>query len=135
MQEGELIMEWWHIYLFTRLDVVGGILLGAVLAASMLVLIVVILTVDFYVDGDKDEPFLKVIKKSWTKILAAYLFVVFLFAAIPTQKEAAAIYMLPKLINSGFAKEMQQLPEEFASALRVKLEAWVDEMVDDRKED
>ena len=127
-------MEWWHIYLFTRLDVVGGILLGAVLVASMFVLIAVILSVSFYVDRWEETNVSIWVKKSWTRGLAAYLFVVFLFAAVPTQKEAAAIYLLPKLINSGFAKEMQQLPEEFASALRVKLEAWVDEMVDDRKE-
>ena len=128
-------MEWWHIYLFTRLDTVKNITEVVCVLSSLVVLGIFVAFISFVCAEDTDTAFPIWVKKSWTKILAAYFFVVFLFAAVPTQKEAAAIYLLPKLVNSGFAKEMQQLPEEFASALRVKLEAWVDEMVDDRKED
>ncbi len=126
-------MEWWHIYLFTRIDTVKSIMEAVCFIASLAAIGVAFIA---FVCADGTDPDLSIwVKKSWTKILAAYLLVIFLFAAVPTQKEAAAIYLLPKLVNSGFAKEMQQLPEEFASALRVKLEAWVDEMVDDKKED
>jgi len=128
-------MEWWHIYLFTRIDTVKSITEGVFVLSSLVTLGIFVAFISFVCAEDTDTNFPIWVKKSGTKILTTYLFVVFLFAAIPTQKEAAAIYLLPKLVNSGFAKEMQQLPEEFASALSVKLEAWVEEMVDDKKED
>jgi len=48
--------------------------------------------------------------------------------AIPTQKEAAAIYLLPKLAKSDFAKEAQQIPTDAAKLMRLKLESWIVDM-------
>lgn len=51
-----------------------------------------------------------------------------LFAAVPNQKEAAAIYLLPKLAHSDFAKKAQQIPTDAAKVMRLKLESWIADM-------
>jgi len=120
-------MEWWHIYLFTRLDSVNGMvsdvisILGPVLLVALSVLLL-------YYNEIKSlnalPSFMKILK------IAIAVFCFFLLGSIliPTQKEAAAIYLLPKLAKSDFAKEAQQIPAEAAKLMRMKLEAWVSDM-------
>jgi hypothetical protein len=116
-------MEWWHIYLFTRLDSLNGVFfvvstaLGIILAAVTVFLPIILK--DLSDEGENTF-------KKWLKIAVA-AFVVSLLGviAVPTQKEAAAIYLLPKLAKSDFAKEAQQIPTEAAKLMRLKLESWV----------
>lgn len=131
-------MEWWHVYLFTRLDVVHtmaitlmviGLILGVISGACWL-----------YTDANtKDIQGGETWRKGWEPwrkgyqvafIATSTMFLISLagLIAIPTQKEAAAIYLLPKLAHSDFAKEAQQIPTDAAKLMRLKLEQWIADM-------
>jgi len=120
-------MEWWHIYLFTRLDSVNSVvsdglkILGPVLAVALLVLLLCYSEIKSL---NALPRFMKILKIA----IAAFCFLLLGSIAVPTQKEAAAIYLLPKLAKSDFAKEAQQIPTEVAKLMRLKLESWVADM-------
>jgi hypothetical protein len=123
-------MEWWHVYLFTRLD---GLRNAAdpIAFISLFFLIMSGLAIAiFHEDIDTELPCLK---KAVIGLAVVCSFSSFIMLAVPTQKEAAAIYLLPKLANSDFAKEAGQIPTDAAKLMRMKLEAWIAEM-DPKKE-
>ena len=119
-------MEWYHVYLFTRLDSIQSFCTcGAIMLGTILILECVFLLIIF---DDLDEETRSQFKKG-NKLAAIALAVTLLgFLLIPTQKEAAAIYLLPKLAHSDFTKEAQQLPTDAAKLVRLKLEQWIADM-------
>ena len=68
------------------------------------------------------------VKKAYFASLGAALFFLTGALAIPTQKEAAAIYLLPKLAKSEFASEASKIPTDAAKLLRLKLEQYIAEI-------
>jgi len=119
-------MEWWHIYLFTRLDSLNGMFFTVSVILGIVLLAVVMCLPPILEDlGDEKQNAFK----KWLKIaVAVFVFSIVGLVAVPTQKEAAAIYLLPKLAKSDFAKEAQQIPTEAAKLMRLKLESWVADM-------
>lgn len=107
-------MEWWHVYLFTRLDGLN-LAVGLLCAASVIALVVYFLVSFTYEGGgsttySEDLEMRARMRSNIPKYAVIPVMLGFLYVAIPTQKEAAAIYLLPKLAHSDFAKEAQQLP-------------------------
>lgn len=120
-------MEWWHVYLFTRLDVVKEVLISVTIFSFFF-------AVGFGMFsfgsegcrfGDKEQRQLRI--GFWVSVM---FFVGGLLGnlAIPTQKEAAAIYLLPKLVKSEFAAEASKIPTDAAKLLRLKLEEYIAEL-------
>lgn len=128
-------MEWWHVYLFTRLaglnTLVTIFLIVSIVATLFFTAMYFMANPDeWYAKESKDaalrcknmsRPFVKVMP--WVVLVLAVVTV-----AIPSQKEAAAIYLLPKLAHSDFAKEAQQIPTDAAKLMRLKLESWIADM-------
>ncbi len=135
-------LTWWHVYLFTRLDVLNSIsILGLVLTNISLAAAVVIAAYnndmrDIYrVDSYSYKSHTNILKwcVSYLKIggIAAVLFLI-TFTLVPTQKEAAAIYLLPKLVNSSAMKEAEKLPETLVKLLDAKMKAWISDSVEEQ---
>lgn len=124
-------MEWWHVYLFTRLDGMNG-LCGVLASVIGITAIAVLCVAPVAMDLVKDRHM--AIIKLWGKVVAA-IFTMSLvgYLAIPTQKEAAAIYLLPKLAKSDFAKQAGQIPTDAAKLMRLKLESWIADMESPKK--
>ena len=68
-------------------------------------------------------------KKAANRFFACLLISCLGTLAIPSQKEAAAIYLLPKLANSDFMGEVQQIPADLAKLLRLYLQDWLNDVV------
>lgn len=124
-------MEWWHVYLFTRLDSV--VLFVCVSAVVLWAGFIGWVAMAFLFSGrettwQEDKVIQKKMAKErcWLVIFPAVFTILAL--AIPTQKEAAVIYLLPKLAHSDFAKEAQQIPTDAAKLMRMKLESWISDM-------
>lgn len=117
-------MEWYHVYLFTRLGAIN-FAIGVVFIISAIISIGSLVGVLFKSDDDK------VVKCLW-RFFKKSLFIsvpsMLLFISIPSQKDAAAIYLLPKLANSEFAKEAQKLPTDAVKLMQKKLELWISDM-------
>lgn len=119
-------MEWYHVYLFTRLDGLISFFEGVSLITLLFAVCACIAWVPVAMEElDNYKPIL-------TKITIVSVSLCFMGGimklAIPTQKEAAAIYLLPKLANSNFAQEAQQIPTDAAKLMRLKLESWIADM-------
>jgi heme/copper-type cytochrome/quinol oxidase subunit 2 len=123
-------MEWWHVYLFTRLDGIIFTMVALTIVAIVVAVIGGTMMAEnrrYNTDGQTDPDYIK--GRELVKLSAPFIvFFWIAWIAIPTQKEAAAIYLLPKLANSGFAKEAAQLPTDAAKLMRLKLEAWISDM-------
>jgi hypothetical protein len=124
-------MEWWHVYLFTRLDGLKDLFC----VMSILFGIFGIIAICFYpiIDDIVDRNQIPAVKKGVKMAVAIFAITFFAGISIPTQKEAAAIYLLPKLAKSDFAKEAQQIPTDAAKLMRLKLESWIADMSETAK--
>ena len=115
-------MEWYHIYLFTRIDYVINSLEVILFAAILLGVVIACFAPIFYAEKTFLPTFYKVIK---------LLIIIFICAAgsrvvIPTQTEVAAIYLVPKIVNN---ESVQKIPENVAKLLEVKLNQWIEESI------
>ena len=91
-------MTHFEMYLFTRLDNLCTVLC---VTASLLTVVLIPLIIFYGVfkmdcDDGAAEKCSRGVKKT---LLPAVVFVL-LAVAVPTQKEAAAIYLVPKLVNN-----------------------------------
>jgi hypothetical protein len=118
-------MEWWHVYLFTRLDGLNT-LIGLLVAISVLSWIII--GIVWFINTGIDNDVAARAKKLFINSAAVPVVLAVLMVFVPSQKEAAAIYLLPKLAHSDFAKEAQQLPTDAAKLMRLKLESWIADM-------
>jgi len=85
---------------------------------------------DSYVDGEiKNIYSPKIIV--WIKKIAVLLILCTIFSVtIPTTKEAAVIYLLPKVIKN---EQCQQIPSNFVKFLNLKMEKWLNEQIGEEK--
>ena len=128
------------IYWITRLDAIQVALTVVVSVATVLIAVKFIVSLIKYVNAydnpqlehDKCEAAMKheqktmlnipVVGKYMVIILAIWLCVSF----VPTSKEAAAIYLIPKIANN---EQVQKVPEQALRLLNVKLEQWIDDQI------
>lgn len=110
----------WDIYWLTKLDSLqGAFVLFSVFFGLMLAAFVCFME---DIEGYKK-----------TKIAFIIMFVFFLMGSvfIPTSKEMAAIYLIPKISNNtGF----QKVPENLVKLLNSKMEAWMEETLKEKKD-
>jgi len=120
-------MEWWQIYLWTRLDSISNLFItisvlgGAFLAGCIAIYAIGVLD---------DEEYLR---NGAKRAFAKFWFWVFLFTfitlLIPDSKDFAMIYVLPKVANSTIVqKDMPDIYNLAVSAFKKKLESTVKEV-------
>lgn len=116
----------WDIYWITRLDAVCGFI---VVVCIIIVLLLLFSPVLYIVCDDNDVD----IKYFWRGVkisIASFLSLLFIGIFIPSTKEFAAIYLIPKISNN---KQVQKIPDNAAQLLNAKLEAWIDSTLKDKK--
>jgi heme/copper-type cytochrome/quinol oxidase subunit 2 len=119
-------MEWYHVYLFTRLDGFSTFFTVVMVVMTIVIAMVAVFYIPLMSNfGDYHCP---TIKKTTKTALIVWLIAIFMSLAIPTQKEMAAIYLLPRLAKSDFTKEASQIPTDAAKLMRLKLESWIADM-------
>ena len=113
-------MTGFDIYLITRLDEVRGFLFFLIIVS---LLSGAVLSLAAAHDDDWWPKLKKWIKLSAMATLVSMLLLVF----IPTTKEYAAIYLIPKIVNN---EQVQKVPENALNLLNTKLQEWVNDTVD-----
>lgn len=116
----------WDIYWVTRLDAVCGFIEVVLILVGILFLVSPLIFMAFD-DGSLD------IKYFWRGLKICVVTVLFfLFAGIfiPSTKEVAAIYLIPKIANN---EQVQKIPDNAAKLLNAKLEEWIDGTLKDKK--
>jgi hypothetical protein len=134
------MIEWWYIYLFTRLDAIKSFLY----IPSIFLLI---FGAFFIICGGviwhlaKESPMLessqekliwapKLVEKYGPIFLCVSFFLGAINTAIPSTKEVAAIIILPKIANN---ETVQEVPNNVATLLNEKFKAWIDETLQEPK--
>ena len=116
----------WDIYWITRLD--------AIYAMLVIVLIVVVLAMIFLpmIADIAFDAGTRTIAK--LEIIGFVIFVVALsmLTFIPSTREAAAIYLIPKIANN---EQMQKIPDNAAKLLNAKMEQWIDYTLAEKKKE
>jgi hypothetical protein len=110
-------MSYWFIYWFTRLDVLY------ILGVVTLILSISSIVSLFFLAGADEIDF----NKAYTYIkrysLLSLILGIFIVIFVPTTKEAAAIYLIPKIANN---EEVSKIPDNALKLLNKRLEEWID---------
>ena len=107
-------MEWYHIYLWTRLDSICVVLsLGAIFLGIALIVCGLLWSfnkIDDY--GDDDS---KKLGRGFKRCLVWFLIFLFPALLVPSSKEFAMMYVLPKIADSKVIQK--DLPELYDMAI------------------
>ncbi len=121
----------WEVYLFTRLDAIHVIAGAAIVMAAIGLLLFGIhyLFEDMW-ERDDDNKEKKKTVKTIKRLVAVAISGLLVCVIIPSTKEAAVIYLLPKIANN---EQVQKVPENFVKLLNTKMEAWIADFEKDKK--
>lgn len=122
-------MTGWTIYWITRLDGLqnlsnGMVIIGSGVALFLLAGLVSIMGGGCGHDDSEKVDFSKWFKRLLMPSLLCIITGIIGSVFLPTTKEAAAIYLLPKIVNN---QQVQELPDNALKFLNAKLEEWIDE--------
>jgi len=116
----------WQIYWITRLDSLNVALAIIWIALAIASVAMIIGAFVYSLDDELEQYPVGVMKKITITTVAVLLLSIF----IPSTKEVAAIYLIPKIANN---EQVQKLPENFVKLLNVKMEQWMNNQIDKKK--
>lgn len=115
-------MSGWTVYLITRLDSIN-FMLTFIFAMSFIVS--VISAVMFLISvSNEDEVGIKAAKSVIKTSIIVCVISMFMCSFIPDMKEAAAIYVIPKITQN---EKIQELPYDLHKLFEAKLEEWIND--------
>src|ERR1035437_1056579 len=134
-------MNWFQIYMFTRLESITTMVNPIAIIATIVAVcsyigwkisktnydVMVQQNKEYYADGWKF--WIDMWRLFFRISLPASIVSIILFLAVPTQKEMAAIYLVPRVTQSDAAKELEKLPVDVSKLLRLKVEQYINEVV------
>jgi hypothetical protein len=131
-------MTWQDVYWLTRLDAIKGIFtaIGILsIIASMVFLVVGACIRDSWSIDDERIAYEKKTSMKWIMRaipsgIAAFIFIS-MSVLCPTTKEAAVIYILPKVVNN---EQVQNIPAKGLKILEAKFDEWLDGMTKEKTE-
>ena len=121
-------MNMWMMYLVLKLDdLVWGAQIFCTVCFTITVICLIVFIISSIVGADSDcQEGVTHIKKAFIPMLKIFIpaaVVSFLlFVAIPTTKQAAAIYFVPKVLNN---KQIQKMPNKLVTLAN----DWMDEQI------
>jgi hypothetical protein len=125
-------MEYFLMYLFVKLDSFNGLLIGFAIAflfygfTSGGAVGGIVISAEYNPKEPPMEKWKRIIKtlKSVPILITGFIFII-LANLLPTTKEAAVIYVVPKIVNVVTAnKEIQKLPNNILQLAN----AWIEEL-------
>jgi hypothetical protein len=120
-------MTWQDVYWLTRFDAINTAMTVMCVAFGITAIVLLIIGLINRYDGYSAEDIklgARVLKIA-TGFGVATLATMLLFVFIPTTKEAAVIYILPKVVNN---EQVQKIPAEGLKILEAKFDEWLDGM-------
>lgn len=120
-------MSHWFIYLITRLDTLSSM---AEFFSIFGIIFFMILSIVYFIlkvgeDFDTKNEVFKIFNKTLKILIIVLTISLPLFILTPTTKEAAVIYLLPKIVNN---EKIQKVPNNFLDLLNSKTEEWLEDI-------
>jgi len=107
-------MDWFTIYLWTRLDTIQFIFGIGLVVSGLLVVVATMCWIMAAVEGMENDT--KKMKPFVNKSLLWFISLTIPFALMPSSKDFAMMYAIPKIIESKAIK--QDLPEIYDMAIK-----------------
>lgn len=123
-------MDYFLMYLLVKLDAIHNTMriLDAIAISIVFILFIVSLAA---ICSNYNEEYIKTLKKSLNRAIIFTSITWFLSIAIPTTKEVAVIYVIPKIVNN---EQVQELGKNSLDALVNLSKEWIEELKPDKKE-
>jgi len=116
----------WDIYWITRLDAIKGLIVGFL---TITILIMIVLAVIVYICWDEFNE-VRPLKRTIKIITPLIIFFGLSLAFIPSTKEYAAIWLIPKVANN---EQVQKVPDQVLRLLNLKVEQWINDMTSSKE--
>jgi MFS superfamily sulfate permease-like transporter len=114
------------VWLFTRLDTIKHV--SCFLSGFMFV--TAIFWGCAYIFEERMVGWCKKHKLFIRGYIVVFLVTTVLAVLMPSTKEAAAIYLIPKIVNN---EDVQELPGKLGQLVHGKLDEWLDDLTKDKK--
>ena len=125
-------MSMWTVYWLTRLDGIvsacEGIQVVAFIAfviAGAFYTFAIMTGEDNGYEQDKIASITSFLKQAMFSLFVSFVIASAVRMFTPTQKEMAAIYLLPKIVNN---EQVRELPSNVLTLMNKKLEEWIDDL-------
>lgn len=125
----------WTVYLILKLDSIRGVFLTGTVASGVLFAVLLVILTSYDISADPDDYDSKVsasLRKALVKAASAALLFLTLTVLIPTTRQFALIYIIPKVVNSDFVQkdipaESRELYELGKDILKQTIKEWRNE--------
>lgn len=117
------------IYWFTRLDGVVGFCTAITATAGIITLFCFVVWICTFDDVHNGEAIRKVCKRIFKVFIPIFILFWLCCLLIPTSKEMAGIYLLPKIANN---ENVKAIPNKSMEIVNLKLDEWIKDMRDNK---
>ena len=130
-------MNYAFMYWFTRLDHIRNLAEGVIVISIVVIIVAVMssaLACDYDLDNEAERPTAIFLHKVASKLkfgIATFCIALGILASVPTQKEAAAIYLIPKIANN---EQVSLAVKDSASIVQLKLKEYLNNLIKEVKQ-
>jgi len=119
-------MSAWTVYLFTRLDALHGTFVAIITISAVVLIMATIFRCLGMPEHNPTSKEAKTLTQRCNKAIIistiSFFFGGMLLMIIPTSKDFAAIYLIPKIVNN---EKVEGLPDKALDLMNKKLDEWL----------
>jgi len=116
-------MSAWQMYWFVKLDDLRGLFIGINALCGVLLLVACGLLLAGYCEDECGEPWYKRAEKAAFVAVVCVLIVSPIVALLPSTKQMAAIYLVPKIVNND---DIRELAGDGMELMKSKMAEWIE---------
>lgn len=132
----------WAVYLILKLDAIRGVFVAGTITSGVIAAILVVMLVSYRLTEDypedRDRRIVTYLFRNILKAASVFLLCLITTVLIPTTRQFALIYIIPKVVNSDFVQkdipaESRELYELGKDMLKQTIKEWRNESRDSEK--
>ena len=104
----------WQVYMILKLDAIRGMFLTGTIISGVIAVLLTVMLVSYRITedppDDRDRRIVTYLFRNILKAASVFLLFFMLTVLIPTTRQFALIYIIPKVVNSDFIQK--DIPEE-----------------------
>ena len=126
----------WQVYMILKLDAIRGMFLTGTIISGVIAVLLTVMLVSYRITedppDDRDRRIVTYLFRNILKAASMFLLFFMLTVLIPTTRQFALIYIIPKVVNSDFVQkdipaESRELYELGKDMLKQTIKEWRNE--------
>lgn len=132
----------WQVYMILKLDAIRGMFLTGTIISGVIAVLLTVMLVSYRITedppDDRDRRIVTYLFRNILKAASVFLLFFMLTVLIPTTRQFALIYIIPKVVNSDFVQkdipaESREIYELGKDTLKQTIKEWRNESRDSEK--